>query len=349
VIWLAARDIHRTEERLLRALSHGPHTYWELLRTARAQTHEVITSLKSLLDNGLITSHDGRYTLTSTGRETLDAFGGTGIADPSCPACEGSGLVMAPPIDRILPAFQDILAHRPAPSAAFDQGHATADTVLRRLALMARHGDLAGRDLLLLGDDDLTSIAAALSGLPRRIYVLDVDERIVNFVRQVARDHEWHHVHAEVYDAREDLPAHLHGQFDTFFTDPIDTLPGLLLFLSRCTQGLRGIGSAGYFGLSYLEASRRKWRRVQMGVLEMGYAFTDILEGFQAYRLDPVVAREWAQLAPVPPESPSDEPFYMSAVHRVQLVERPAPVYTGRVQFGPELYADDEFTAPEEG
>ncbi|WJQ05376.1 bis-aminopropyl spermidine synthase family protein [Geobacillus sp. CAMR5420] len=129
---------------------------------------------------------------------------------------------------------------RPKATPDFDQGYVTPETTVRRLALMAQQGDLMGRDILLLGDDDLTSIAAALSGLPRRICVLDVDERIVRFVRDVAQDQGWDHVHAEVYDVRDELPSHLRGQFDVFFTDPVDTVKGLLLFLSRCTEG--GVG-----------------------------------------------------------------------------------------------------------
>jgi predicted methyltransferase len=179
---------------------------------------------------------------------------------------------------------------RPKATPDFDQGYVTPETTVLRLALMAQQGDLVGRDLLLLGDDDLTGIAAALSGLPRRICILDVDERIVSFIRDVARDRGWDHVHAEVYDVRDGLPSHLRGQFDVFFTDPVETVNGLLLFLSRCTEGLRGPGAAGYFGLSYLEASWRKWREIQRGILDMCFAITDMLGAFQDL-LEDIVAR----------------------------------------------------------
>jgi predicted methyltransferase len=221
----------------------------------------------------------------------------------------------------------------------------TPETTVRRLALMAQQGDLVGRDILLLGDDDLTGIAAALSGLPRRICVLDVDERIVSFVRDVARDRGWDHVYAEVYDARDGLPSYLRGQFDVFFTDPIDTVKGLLLFLSRCTEGLREPGSAGYFGLSYLEASWRKWRQIQQGILDMGFAITDMLGAFHDYQLEDIVAQDWARMAPVPVKEP-DIPFYVSTVYRLELVEEPRPLFFGRVEFGQDLYYDEEFCVP---
>ena len=103
------------------------------------------------------------------------------------------------------------------------------------------------------------------------------------------------------------MPAHFRGQFDVFFTDPVETVKGLLLFLSRCTEGLRGPGASGYFGLSYLEASWRKWRKIQQGILDMGFAITDMLGAFQDYQLENIVAQGYpvARMAPVPVMSTS--------------------------------------------
>src|SRR5690606_3160979 len=270
-----AVEAHRTQVLLLRALYFGPRSFWQLLRAGKAQAHQVLQALQSLLDNQLAAYDGSRFVITPAGRQKVEALGLDRVADPQCETCGGRGHVLRPPFDRVLAEFQEIVAMRPKATTDFDQGYVTPETSVLRLALMAQHGDLVGKDLLLLGDDDLTGIAAALSGLPRRICVLDVDERIVQFVRDVARDRGWQNVQAEVYDVREELPAHLRGQFDTFFTDPVETLKGIFLFLSRCTQALRGPGAAGYFGLSYLEASWQKWRQVQQGLLEMGYAITE--------------------------------------------------------------------------
>jgi predicted methyltransferase len=128
-----------------------------------------------------------------------------------------------------------------------------------------------------------------------------------------------------------------------FFTDPVETVRGLLLFLSRCTEGLRGPGSAGYFGLSYLEASWRKWRQIQQGILDMGFAITDMLGAFQDYQLEDIVALGYpvARMAPVPVKEP-DIPFYVSTVYRLELAEEPRPLFFGRVEFGQDLYYDEE-------
>ncbi|MBX6396104.1 MAG: bis-aminopropyl spermidine synthase family protein [Alicyclobacillaceae bacterium] len=341
-----AAETNRIDTFLLRALYFGPKSYWELMRAGQAQTHQVLKALQALLNNGFVAYDGNRFVITEAGRQQAETLGLERVAEQRCETCAGRGIVLRPPFDRVLATFQDIVSMRPKASPEFDQGYVTPETTLRRLALMAHQGDLIGRDILLLGDDDLTGIAAALSGLPRRICVLDVDERIVTFTRDVARDRGWDHVHAEVYDARDGLPSYLRGQFDVFFTDPVDTVKGLLLFLSRCTEGLRGPGAAGYFGISYLEASWSKWRQVQQGILDMGYVITDMRGGFQEYLLEDTVAMDWARIAPVPVKEP-DVPFYVSTIHRLQLVEAPRPLFFGRVEFGKDLYSDEEFCAAE--
>lgn len=332
----------RIDELLLRALYFAPKSYWELMRAGKAQTHQVLKALRSLLEGGLVIYDGDRFVITGAGRRLVETLKLEQVAEQRCETCAGRGIVLRPPFDRVLATFQDIVAMRPKAKPDFDQGYVTPETTLRRLALMAQQGDLVGRDILLLGDDDLTGIAAALSGLPRRICVLDVDERIVGFTRDVARDRGWDHVHAEVYDARDGLPSHLRSRFDVFFTDPVDTVKGLLLFLSRCTEGLRGPGAVGYFGLSYLEASWWKWRRIQQGILDMGFAITDMLGAFQEYLLEDMVAQDWAHVAPVPVKEP-DIPFYVSTVYRLELVEESRPLFFGRVELGQDLYYDEEF------
>ncbi|ABB15162.1 conserved hypothetical protein [Carboxydothermus hydrogenoformans Z-2901] len=339
----SAVEVRRIDALLLRALYGGSKSYWELMRAGQAQTHQVLKVLQSLLESKLVTYDGERFVLTEAGRRQVEALGLDRVAEQRCETCAGRGIVLRPPFDRVLETFQKMVTMRPKATPNFDQGYVTVETTVLRLALMAQRGDLVGRDLLLLGDDDLTAIAAALSGLPRRIFVLDVDERIVGFIRDVARDRGWDNVHAEVYDVQDPLPENLRGQFDVFFTDPVETVRGIFLFLSRCTEALRGPGSAGYFGLSFLEASWKKWRDIQRGILDMGFAITDMLGAFQEYQLENIVAQGYpvARMAPVAVKEP-DVSFYVSTVYRLELTEEPRPLFTGRVELGRDLYYDDE-------
>lgn len=90
-----------------------------------------------------------------------------------------------------------------------------------------------------------------------------------------------------------------------------------------------------------LEASWWKWRRIQRGILDMGFAITDMLGAFQEYLLEDMVAQDWAHVAPVPVKEP-DIPFYVSTVYRLELVEESRPLFFGRVELGQDLYYDEE-------
>ena len=48
-------------------------------------------------------------------------------------------------------------------------------------------GNLIGKRILVIGDDDLFSLAAALTGLPSWVVVLEKDPRLVAFINHVAR------------------------------------------------------------------------------------------------------------------------------------------------------------------
>jgi len=64
-------------------------------------------------------------------------------------------------------------------------------------------------------------------------------------------------ISAELYDVQNPFGEELRRSFDVFITDPVETIDGITLFLSRCVEGLRGEDSTGYFGLTHLESSRK--------------------------------------------------------------------------------------------
>jgi len=328
---------------ILAELLDGPRSYWALLRSSRRHPAEVIADLRQLLRSGLVEYAGHEFSLTPEGTALAARYGLRAHRDVKCPSCRGRGVILPGEFRSILERFRELTRQRPEAIALYDQGAVTPEVSVLRVAFMYQQGDLEGRDLLLLGDDDLTCIAAALSGLPRRIHVAEADERLVSFIADVAQAEGWDdYLTVQTYDVRWGLPEELRGRFDVFFTDPVETLNGILLFLSRGTEALRE-GGTGYFGLTHLEASASKWREIQRGLLEMGYAITAILPQFQEYALEHVLDNDWRVVteAPVPPGEP-DMLFYTSSLFRLQLVGPPQPVYTGPVMMGRELYYDEE-------
>jgi len=184
-------------------------------------------------------------------------------------------------------------------------------------------GDVAGREILVLGDDDLLSVALSLTGAPKRVVALDIDPRIVDFLTWIARDRRLaldvvHH------DLRYPLPPELTGDFDAFVCDPTESLRGFLAFAWRGVSSLRGPGCAGYLGLTRREASLTKWRHIQQELLESGTVITDLRDDFHAYEnwsyFERMVAWEKLPTRRVPER---DEAWYRSALIRLEVLKEP--------------------------
>jgi predicted methyltransferase len=142
-----------------------------------------------------------------------------------------------------LETFRGFAAGRPDVDVRLDQSHALPETALRRAAYVYENDGLEGRRVLVLGDDDLTSLALGLAarslGLRvKAITVLEVDSRLCGFLSDAARS-EGLPVEVVPGDLREPLPDRLRATQDAFLTDPPYTLEGLGLFVSRAVQALR--------------------------------------------------------------------------------------------------------------
>ncbi|MDE2997952.1 MAG: bis-aminopropyl spermidine synthase family protein [Gemmatimonadota bacterium] len=175
---------------------------------------------------------------------------------------------------------------RPAVDVRLDQSHATAETALRRAIFLYEHDGLEGRDVLILGDDDLTSLAIGLLadflGISvRRVVVLECDPRLVAFLSAASRE-TGQAVEAVEHDLRADLPGNLLGGFDLFFTDPPYTLPGLSLFVSRGAAGLRP--EVGKQGVICFGSRRPDETATAVGTItDTGLAPVEIVPDFNRY------------------------------------------------------------------
>jgi len=190
---------------------------------------------------------------------------------------------------------------------------------------------------------DIKSIAASLTGFPEKVVVVDIDDRLIDFINETAKDYKLP-IEAIVYDVQKVFPEELKGKFDVFVTDPVETIPGLKLFLSRGVSTLKGVGCAGYFGITTLEASRRKWYEIQKIIHEMGFIITDLRRRFNVYPQDdknffrfqdklPIVKKIGAKI---------DYNWYKSTLYRIEAVKQPKPIVEGEMTIDEKVYKDDE-------
>ncbi len=278
----AGRKIHPREvERVFGALLASSE-FWRIVTLSRLPVETVAEIIKVLLDVGLAVQENGALRLTPGGNAQAQARGIVPLIKQTCPECTGRGIDLRPHSE-LLDQFKELVQNRPDAILEYDQGYVTPETTVARLALLAAKGDLQDKELIILGDDDLVSIAAALSGLPRRVVVLEIDPRLTDFIQTLAGTH---HLAIEVYrqDLRRRLPAELCRQFDTFLTDPPETIPALELFLTRGLAALKGPCCAGYFGLTYAESSLAEWLTIQQILAgKLKVAVTDIIHNFNEY------------------------------------------------------------------
>jgi predicted methyltransferase len=181
--------------------------------------------------------------LTDRGKAWVDAVAPPLEVDPKCECCEGHGVVIPARFVDLVDELSEIGSRAPAVNLTIDQSHCDASTKLRRVFALMRYRLVPCEGMLLVGDDDLISIALALVSarvgvsLANRLTVIDIDENVLGFLRAELRA-----LGAEVelvqHDLRNPLPVRLRGEFDVAMTDPPYTPEGATLFLSRAVEGL---------------------------------------------------------------------------------------------------------------
>ena len=334
----------RTHKQLMIALAQQENASWaKLLDAQDASLPEFHHAIEAHQKQGLLTIDQGVVSITEAGRAATASYLQAAPLALACPTCQTTGYWIAEQ-DARLQRLEQLLAGRPKPNFDYDQGAITPADLLVRTAFMEERCDLHGSAILLIGDFDLMSLAMAMTGHPARIVVLDIDERVINFVNETAR-REGFPIEAQLFDVRDPIPAHLHQQFDLFLCDPVETLPGIRLYLSRGCQGLRGIGAAAYVGLTTLEASRQKWFDIQGILYEMGFALTDIRRKFSGYPDHDEAPQDTIYSYPILEQMGAENighRWYTSAFLRAEAIRAPTVHINGSVDLGAELYVDDE-------
>jgi predicted methyltransferase len=329
-------DINERQlERLLSAFL-STDDFWQAIPLSQLPFNLFVEACRELHKAGIISFEEDKVLLTEKGKSYIKPELLSSL-NSICPSCSGTGIDLKP-WEKLLSEFKETTKGRPEPLLEYDQGYLTPESTISRIAFADSKGDVRGKSIIILGDDDLLSIAFGLSRLPKRIVVLELDDRLVNFIEK-ANEEKGLGIEVRKHDLRHPLPDDLLSQFDTFFTDPVETLQGLEVFIGRGIASLRDIGCAGYFGLTKAESSLNKWRDFQRILVEkFGVVITDILSDFSSYEnwdylLDSIV-RDLPPLQHKPKVL-----WYKSSLYRIELV----PGYRSFNEEGKgELYVDEE-------
>lgn len=236
---LAEHGVDATRpHRVLAALSDGRWWTPRTLVRATAVAHRTVDAVLTALGPEL--RRDGeRVALTVP--ERYAAFSRPEPADPVGHLVGTHSGALA--------EIEKLVADAPRPRVDLDHVAATPMTALRRALFLDVRFDLAGRRLLCVGDHDLTSLAATLVGAGTEAVVVDIDERMLDYIDTAARRLGLP-VRCHFADLRLGLPASVRGGSDLAFTDPPYTPDGVALFTARAIEGLAA-PAAGRVLLAY--------------------------------------------------------------------------------------------------
>lgn len=313
---------------------------WDWFTRARIPFPFAVRILRELQDGGYIRYEGDTTKLTDRGSELVNELRVSGAPNMYDPHCAGSGMIWEP----LRPAFEKfvpIYEARPTDeNSELDQGSMTPESFFRRLALMIHEGDIQGNRIVNLGDDDLASVAIALTGLAESITVLEIDPRIRDYLAGVARAHKLP-ITVREQDLTKHLPRELVGTFDTYVCDPPETEAGLLLWAEKGLALLQpGDAHAGYFGATVMEASLSKWARWQKRLLNHHQvAFTHIMPPFTEY----VPWADERTLDDIPPLSRlAGRPWYRFAFYRLETLPAFQPAADFEAELSQVIYFDQE-------
>lgn len=193
-------------------------------------------------------------------------------------------------ISKIKEEIHHIFENRPQADVTLDQSKSNMETSLKRAVLCLKNYDLIGKNILCLGDDDLTSIALGFllkKLFPSALYqsteitVIDIDKRIIEYIADTAVK-ESLPIKCEYMDLKKTLPDKLKNKFDCFFTDPPYTLKGLNLFISRGIEALKNKSDLNIY-FSFAHKSPTYQLNMQKNFLAMGLAISTVTPRFNTY------------------------------------------------------------------
>ena len=268
--------------RILREIyRHGRVGTKDLAYSTRLPVPIVAAVRRELEKAGLIKRKAGAI-LTKEGEEYVRDVLGLSIRESLiCPCCSGKTILIRDKHQSMLKKLEEYSKLRPHPYTWLDQAFCTPETAVLRALFMLEEGDVEGRRIIFLGDDDLTSVATGLLKVSKEITVIDIDDRILKLIDEISRS-EGIDIECIRHDLRQPLPERLKNRYDVVFTDPPYTTPGLKLFLSRGIEALRRRKCASIY-LAFAHKPPEEMLRLQNAINEMNLIFREIIPRFNKY------------------------------------------------------------------
>jgi len=253
-------------------------SFQEIIKYVGGGERRIIRLLDQMVQKKMLIYQSSRFHLSKQKGKCPYA-----ISDIRCPACDSKIVYIDGKMKALLEFMNNVVRARPKSTFIFDQRPVNPETIVRRVAYAIWRGDLQNKKIVLLGDDDLTSIAIAKTGMAKEIVVFDIDTRITDLIKSISEKYNFK-IQTVKYDLLRDIPNRYTNYFDTFITDPTPTVKPLSLFTIRGLEMLqKQPGKAGYISLypSHMELDID----FQKNLSEMNLLITDQIPFFNQYEI----------------------------------------------------------------
>lgn len=207
---------------------------------------------------------------------------------------------MASQIDlrQCLNAISDVVTNRPPPLREFDQIYMKTADMLLQTEHVGRQFN--GKEIVFIGDGDAIGLCLVhlqnnnlLEHGPKKVHVLDFDERVVLSVKKFAQQFEIAgRVSAELYNVADALPCKYWQKFDGFYTNPpfgaSNAGKSIEVFLKRGMEavGKEAIGCVVLADYRDLPWTEEVLFNTESMIIKSGFVIGEILPEFHHYHLD---------------------------------------------------------------
>ena len=185
-------------------------------------------------------------------------------------------------IPKITAEVERLEASMPKSKRRLDQVRATPESVAKRVEFLYSRGYLEDRSIMLMGDNDATSVGLALTGYPKRLTVFDIDSDLLKFLTSLGEDRQIA-IECKRYDVRNAFPHESMHKYDVVVTDPPYAPDGFDLFIRRCVQGISPENGTLLISYGFSDRSRERALPIQEILTDRGLVIEEIVPLFNRY------------------------------------------------------------------
>lgn len=247
----------------------GKTDFWKIVKNVGGSERRMIRLLNEMVINGEIKYSHNEFFIP----------GSLSNVDCICDTCKGKRVVFEK-IDYIVEKLKEIWLNKPEPTFIFDQRPVNMKTTLNRVAYLLSNNDIYEKKILLLGDDDLTSIAIALLNINCEVVAFDIDERLIDYINEVSQEYNLN-LKGIKYNALDEVDKEYLHYFDVVMTDPTPEKKPFNVFMNRAIDFTK---NDSIIYTSIYSSAMLKNIELQKIITKMNLYITDIIPTFTEYQ-----------------------------------------------------------------